>query len=210
MRAWAVLVAADRFDAERLYQRDGIVLAGLTGGGVAVGDRVMLAMPAMADRTDPTPGVFALGTVSAIRHETLADADDLDLPWSVKDEVAISYGIRFFDRPRPLPQAVHLVTAGDVVRVDESEWATFADTSLAAVAAPAAVPASEARRTWLVSLDLPIEATSAAEAVRQFWTYVSDLGPRELPTFVSPADDELAIQAMVGGVEVNLDPEEDE
>jgi hypothetical protein len=154
--------------------------------------------------------VFALGTVSATRHETLADADDLDLPSSVKEEVAISYGMRFFDRPRPAPPTVHLLTAGDVVRVDESEWAAFADESLAASAAPAMVPASEVRRTWLVSLDLPIEATSAAEAVRQFWTYVAELGPRELPTFVSPADDELAMQAMVGGVEVNLDPEEDE
>jgi hypothetical protein len=65
-------------------------------------------------------------------------------------------------------------------------------------------------RTWLVSLDLPIEAPTAAEAVRQFWAYVAELGPSELPTFVSPADDELAMQAMVGGVEVNLDPEEDE
>jgi hypothetical protein len=204
------MVAVDRFDAERLYQRDGIVLAGLTASGLAVGDRVMLA--SSNQTADRTPGVFALGTVSATHHETLSDADDLDLPSPNEDEVAISYETRFFDRPRPLPPTVDLVGAGDVVRVDESEWTAFANESYAGdtMATPAPAPVSESRRTWLVSLDLPIEATSAAEAVRQFWTYIADLGPRELPTFVSPADDELAMQAMVGGVEVNLDPEEDD
>ena len=42
------------------------------------------------------------------------------------------------------------------------------------------------RATWLVSLDLPIEAATPAEAVRLFWSYVQELGPGELPTFVSP------------------------
>ena len=64
------------------------------------------------------------------------------------------------------------------------------------------------RRTWLVSLDLPIEATSPAEAVRQFWSYVLQLGPAELPTYVSPAGDELAMQAFVLGEVANQDPEE--
>jgi hypothetical protein len=66
------------------------------------------------------------------------------------------------------------------------------------------------RQTWLVSLDLPIEAASPAEAVRQFWSYVQELGPAELPTYVSPAGDELAMQAFVLGAEANLDPEEDD
>jgi hypothetical protein len=102
------------------------------------------------------------------------------------------------------------VSVGDVVRVDESLWAAYADQTLGVAAAGEAADPAPKRQTWLVSLDLPIEASSAAEAVRQFWTYVADLGPRELPTFVSPAGDELAMQAMVAGVEVNLDPEEDE
>jgi hypothetical protein len=55
------------------------------------------------------------------------------------------------------------------------------------------------RRTWLVSLDLPIEADSRAEAVRIFWSYVQELGPAELPAFVSPSGDELAMQAFVLG-----------
>src|SRR6266545_316960 len=66
------------------------------------------------------------------------------------------------------------------------------------------------RRSWLVGVELPIEAGSPAEAVRQFWSYVTQLGPRELPAFVSPADDELAMQAYVLGEEANLDPEEEE
>jgi hypothetical protein len=76
-----------------------------------------------------------------------------------------------------------------------------------AVASP--LDRSDDARYWLVSVDLPIEAPSAAEAVRQFWSYVTELGPSELPAFVSPADDELAMQAMVAGVEVNLDPEDE-
>ena len=65
------------------------------------------------------------------------------------------------------------------------------------------------KRVWLVSLDLPIEAPTPGEAVRNFWSYVRELGPRELPTFVSPAGDELAMQAFVLGEEANLDPEEE-
>ncbi len=196
------MVAADRFEAERLYHRDGIVLAGLGAGGVVLGDRVMLVAAGQP------PVVFALGTVSATHHEALSDGDDLDGAAPADGDIAISYVARFFDDPQPVPAAVTLVSAGDVVRIDESLWTESADQT-PGVAAPEAA-ADPARQTWLVSLDLPIEATSAAEAVRQFWTYVAELGPRELPTFVSPAGDELAMQAMVAGVEVNLDPEEDE
>jgi len=66
------------------------------------------------------------------------------------------------------------------------------------------------RITWLVSLALPIEAPTPAEAVRQFWSYVQELGPAELPTFVWPSGDELAMQAFVLGAEANQDPEEED
>jgi hypothetical protein len=46
--------------------------------------------------------------------------------------------------------------------------------------------------------------------VRQFWSHVRELGPAELPTFVWPSGDELAMQAFVLGQEANQDPEEDE
>lgn len=66
------------------------------------------------------------------------------------------------------------------------------------------------RRTWLVSVDLPIEADTPAEAVAAYWRYLAELGPDELPAFVSPLEDELAMRAYVGGEPANLDPEEDD
>ena len=36
------------------------------------------------------------------------------------------------------------------------------------------------------------------------------LGPKELPAFVTPSGNELAMQAFVLGVESNQDPEEDD
>jgi hypothetical protein len=65
------------------------------------------------------------------------------------------------------------------------------------------------KQTWLVSVALPIEAATQAEAVRTFWAYMAELGPEQLPTFVSPTSDELAMRAFVLGEPVNLDPEED-
>jgi hypothetical protein len=64
--------------------------------------------------------------------------------------------------------------------------------------------------SWLVSLDLPIEADNPAEAVARFWAYVAELGPGRLPAFVSPTGNELAMQAYVLDQPVNLDPEEDD
>ena len=66
------------------------------------------------------------------------------------------------------------------------------------------------RKPWLVSVAMPIEADTPADAVRQFWSYVAELGPSELPTFVWPQGDELAMQAFVLGVEANQDPEEED
>jgi hypothetical protein len=65
-------------------------------------------------------------------------------------------------------------------------------------------------RTWLVSVDLPIEAASPAEAVSQFWAYLRELGPEELPAFVSPIEDELAMQAYLAGEPHDLDPEDED
>jgi hypothetical protein len=68
---------------------------------------------------------------------------------------------------------------------------------------------SATRPTWLVSLDLPIEAASPAEAAREFWAYVAELGSAELPVFVSPTGDELAMQSYVHGEPSDEDPEQD-
>ncbi|GGN15846.1 hypothetical protein FHR83_004799 [Actinoplanes campanulatus] len=66
------------------------------------------------------------------------------------------------------------------------------------------------RKPWLVSVAMPIEAVNPAEAVRQFWSHVLELGPAELPTYVWPSGDELAMQAFVLGAEANQDPEEED
>jgi hypothetical protein len=111
--------------------------------------------------------------------------------------LTVAYTRRCFDDPRP---------AGDIaLRGSFTPLEPAAFQALAALVAPPPDP-----RTWLVSVDLPIEATTPAEAVRRFWSYVMELGPRELPAFVSPSGDELAMQAYVLGEHTNLDPEEDE
>ncbi len=64
-------------------------------------------------------------------------------------------------------------------------------------------------RAWLVGVDLPIEADSPVEAVRRYWAYLHDLGPAQLPAFVAPVGDELAMQAYLLDGPAALDPEED-
>jgi hypothetical protein len=66
------------------------------------------------------------------------------------------------------------------------------------------------KQTWLVSVDLPIEAASPAEAAAQFWAYVRELGPDHLPVFVAPTGDELAMQAYLGDEPHDLDPEDED
>ncbi len=110
----------------------------------------------------------------------------------VSRERDVVYARRLFDAPLP---------AGEL-RPGPLPEGCFAKLEQAA-----GVPVRKA--TWLVSVDLPIEAETRGEAVRQFWSYLRELGPRELPAFVSPLHDELAMQAYVLGEETNLDPEED-
>jgi hypothetical protein len=70
------------------------------------------------------------------------------------------------------------------------------------------LPTPERRRDWLVTLSMPIEAVDKAEAVRQFWSYIRSLGPKELPTFVAPYGKELEGTSFLLGVEHEQDPEE--
>jgi hypothetical protein len=65
------------------------------------------------------------------------------------------------------------------------------------------------QREWLVSVAMPIEADTPIEAVREYWRYVAELGSAELPAFVSPVNDELAMTAYVADGLAPLDPEED-
>jgi hypothetical protein len=111
--------------------------------------------------------------------------------------LVVTYTRRSFDDPRP---AGGLALDGALTPLEPAAFRALADR----LAPP------PDRQTWLVSVDLPIEAGTPAEAVRRFWSYVMELGPRELPAFVSPSDDELAMQAFVLGEHVNLDPEEED
>ena len=183
-RTWSVLVSADRFAAERLYRHEMLELDGLSrSAAIAPGDQVAL----VAD-VDP-PIVFALARV-AVPARGNADDPGADQAEAVDGTLLLAYTHRFFDDPRPAPRGGPITALSpDVFR------------ELASVR-------PVLQRTWLVSLDMPIEAATPAEAARQFWTYVHDLGPAELPVFVSPTDDELAMQAFVLGAEANQDPEE--
>jgi len=103
----------------------------------------------------------------------------------------VKYTERNFDEPVPADSG--LLDGGEI---DAGVFAAFAGRLR---------PGRD--RVWLVSLDLPIEAPTSAEAVRRFWSYVRELGPVELPTYVAPAGDELAMQAFVLGEEADQDPE---
>jgi hypothetical protein len=173
MRYWAVVVPAERYEAERLYHHETVELSGAEDQKPNPGDDVLLVAA-----TEP-PVLFGLGRIATT------------------DPLLIAYTRRNLDEPR----------AVDGLDLDGPLQAVTEDAFWAAAARLAPLPD---RREWLVSMDLPIEAESPGEAVRLFWTYVRELGPRELPVFVSPADDELAMQAYVLGGPTNLDPEEDD
>lgn len=202
--AWAVLIPADRYEAERLYHHETLELTGLDPSATVPATPVTSAGP---NGRRPRPGddvlvlggdppqVVALGRVGPARAGTAPDPDD---PQSAETgSLVVTYIRRAFDEPIP---ADGLVLDGPVTPVDPADYRRLA----ALVRPPGDV------RSWLVSLDLPIEATSPAEAVRQFWSYVMELGPRELPAFISPYGNELAMQAFVLGVEANQDPEGDD
>ncbi|BCB80116.1 hypothetical protein Pflav_065260 [Phytohabitans flavus] len=140
-----------------------------------------------------SPVVVALGRVQMVAPEHDPD----DPPPGEDEPLVVAYTRRAFDEPVP---AERIALDRPVAPVDPDTFQAIIGSLRPAVD----------RSTWMVSLDLPIEASSPAEAVRVFWTYVMELGPRELPAFVSPAGDELAMQAFVLGEEANLDPEEED
>jgi len=181
MAQWAVVISPERYETERLYHHETIELVARgPAQAPAHGDQVLVLTPA------PEPAVVALGRV--VRGGDPGDG---------QAGVTVAYTRRSFDSPLPAP---HLAVDDGLSPVDPAAFQALAER----------LPPARDPRTWLVSVDLPIEADTPAEAVRLFWSYVRELGPRELPAFVSPSGDELAMQAFVLGEEANLDPEEDE
>jgi hypothetical protein len=193
MAQWAVVISPERYEAERLFHHETLPLdqpAHAPGGPLpAPGDEVLV----VAAR--PEPVVVALGRVAGPMDQAATGQPTGAAP------VTMAYTLRSFDAP--VPAAGLCLDALNPDALSLVEPATFR-------ALAGRLPPARDVRTWLVSVDLPIEAETPAEAVRRFWSYVRDLGPRELPTFVSPTDDELAMQAFVLGEQANLDPEEDE
>jgi hypothetical protein len=174
MAQWAVIIPAERWATERLFQHETLSVPELSaaagdGGRPATGDDVVLV-------TGDERQAVAIGRVTGA------------------GEIAYT---RRADEPVPVDD---LKLTDQVTAVDAETFAALA----------ARLGETRERRPWLVSVAMPIEAGSPAEAVRQFWSYVAELGPAELPAFVWPSGDELSMQAFVLGAEANQDPEEDE
>jgi len=136
--------------------------------------------------------VVADGAVVALARA--AKADD--------DKLVLTYLRRAFGAPVPAA-ALQLGAEAGVVPVEPGVFRAVA-------ARVGGEPSLTERREWLVSVALPIEAGTPADAVRQFWSHVQEMGPAELPTYVWPSGDELAMQVFVLGEEANQDPEEEE
>jgi len=207
MGHWAVVVTAERYAAERLYAHDSLDLTGLAGevgaaGGPRPGDPV--ALLAAGTAAEEPPVLFGLGRVRDLRRGPHADPDDPESEPLDDAHLVVAYTHRLLDDPVDVADLFPGAVQPGIRPLDERGHAAVAGR----VAAAARVDADKA--DWLVSVALPIEAASPAEAVREFWSYVDQLGPRELPAFVSPARDELSMRAFVLGEPANLDPEEDD
>ncbi|BCJ37636.1 hypothetical protein Athai_51390 [Actinocatenispora thailandica] len=206
MTQWMVAVGPEQFRSERLYQHDQLEVPLPAVLPMAAGDPVALVT---SGGTAGEPVVFGLARVVTPpypidRVPDDPDDDDAGLPAAM----VVEYLSRAVDRPVPLadlalPDAMEF-EAGDPAVLGEPAYGRIVE-----ALGPRPSPVAP-KREWLVSLDLPIEADSPAEAVRIFWTYVRQLGPAELPAFVSPRGDETAMRPYVLGAEHEMDPEEDE
>ncbi len=188
MRHWVAIVTEEQFGTERLYAHDLIEIPHAGEGAAAADEGDLVALVAAGD-----PAVlFGHGRVTGR---------------SPSGGVLVAYAVRAFDDPPPAPADVLPADAAAVVPglfpLPPAQY-----TRLSALAS-ASVSVVNGRSVWFVSVALPIEATTRAEAVREFWTYVDKLGPAELPAYVWPLGDELAMQPYVLGALTNLDPEED-
>jgi hypothetical protein len=184
MRYWAGVVTAEQFMAERLYARDSVAVEPATNDASTATDAPVAGdLVALIAASEP-PVLFGLGQVTgrSDRGRTVVAYRHrvMDDGPPVQSEVPVGMS--------PLPPAEYDRLSRSLTRAED---------------------ARAGRSEWFVSVALPIEAATRAEAVREFWTYVEKLGPRELPAYVWPRGDELAMQAFVLGAVANLDPEEE-
>lgn len=129
-------------------------------------------------------GVFALGEV---------------------DGPAVAYRRRL-EEPVKTVEIVRVYGSASYDEAEAADWTELAPDAWEALVR--ALPSPDRRSDWLVTLSMPIEAVDKAEAVRQFWSYIRSLGPKELPTFVAPYGRELEGTSFLLGVEHEQDPEE--
>ena len=194
MRHWVGIVSEEQFTTERLYARESVVVDAGTGGAAAA--------PAGPDSPPELGDVVALVAAGErpvlFGHGIVRGRDDAG-------RVVVEYSTRVFDDPPPVPADALPSPVTPGLHPLPSAQFTRLSTLVAAAA-----EANAGRSVWFVSVAVPIEAATPAEAVREFWTYVDKLGPRELPAYVWPLGDELAMQAFVLGAVTNLDPEEDD
>jgi len=201
MAQWMVGVGPEQYQSERLYQHDQLEVPLPAVLPMAVGDPVALVT------TADVPAVFGLARVATAPYpvdRVPDDPDDTDAP-DRPAVVTLEYLRRAVDAPVPVAElGLPAAPVGATAELGEDAYRR-----VVAALGPRPNPVAP-KREWLVSLDLPIEADSPAEAVRIFWTYVRQLGPAELPAFVWPAGDEDAMRPYVLGAEHEMDPEEDE
>jgi len=217
MSEWAVILPAAQWATERLFHNESVTVA-VPASAVAPDDEVLL----VAD-----------DHVVALARAVKSDGDDLVLAYLRRsfDEPVPAEGLlppgadqAGVDRG-PADQAAADQASADRAGADRggadragadqagADRAGLVRADPAAFRRLSAAVTGDSRRglpTWLVSVALPIEAGTPADAVRQFWSHVVELGPAELPTYVWPSGDELAMQAFVLGEEANQDPEEDD
>jgi len=215
MAVWAVTIPAEQWATERLFHNETVTVGG-AAGPVAPDEEVLL----VAD-----------DHVVALARAAKTDGDDLVLTYLRRafDDPAPVTGLTT-EGGGPVSTTeggpVSTTAGGAVSTTPGGAVSTTAGGGPVSTTAggPVEVEPRVFRRlaaalgaepgpgtpTWLVSLALPIEAATPADAVRQFWTHVVELGPRELPAYVWPSGDELAMQAFVLGEEANQDPEEDD
>ena len=239
MSGWAVIIPADRWATERLFHNESVTVAG-AAGRVAPDDEVLLVADGnvvalcQAVKTDGDDLVLAylrrafdepvaaadLVPASDVAAADLVPASDVaggvapasDVAGGVAPASDVAGGVApAFDVAGGVAPASDV--AAGMTPVSEAgpfEVEPELFRRLASALSGRGAGRAGSLPAWLVSVALPIEARTSAAAVRQFWSHVLELGPAELPTYVWPSGDELAMQAFVLGEEANQDPEEDE
>jgi hypothetical protein len=189
---WVIAIPGERYAVERLFLRNTLDLGDVPAPRPRVGDPVVLVALAGA------PLIFALGRVAGASNTVNHGQAS---PSAGSAALEIAYTNRLFDKPIPADGLLSIQRPG-IYLLDGERFTT----TIAMLEVTAESPGQ--LNEWQVELCLPIEAASPADAVRSFWTYINELGPSELPVFVAPIGDELALTPYVHSDPAIFDPDE--